>query len=52
MEVIEDISRYIKKYLKINRGVIFHLYANFNCPYLKMGLYDLFPVLLECITYD
>ena len=40
-----------KKNLKINRWVIFHPYANFNCPYLKTGLCDLFPILLECITY-
>ena len=26
-------------------------YATFNYPYLKIGLCDLFPVLLECITY-
>ena len=26
-------------------------YVNFNCAYLKIGLWDLFPVLLECITY-
>ena len=29
----------------------YHSYANFNYPYLKMGLWDLFPVLLECIRY-
>ena len=29
----------------------FHPYANFNCPYLKIGLCDLFPVLLTCITF-
>ena len=27
----------------------FSPYANFNCPYLKIGLCDLFPALLECI---
>ena len=29
----------------------FSPWANFNCPYLKIGLYDLFPGLLECTTY-
>ena len=24
---------------------------NLNCPYLKIGLCNLFPVLLECVTY-
>ena len=38
------------KNLKSDRWVIFHPYANFNCLYLKMGLCNLFPVLLECIT--
>ena len=28
----------------------FSPYANFSCPYLKIGLCDVFPVLLECIT--
>ena len=28
----------------------FYRYANFNCPYLKIGLCDLLLVLLECIT--
>ena len=28
----------------------FSPHANFNCPYLKIGLCNLFPVLLECIT--
>ena len=37
------------KNLKINGWVIFHPYA--SCPYLKMGLCDLFPALKECITY-
>ena len=53
MEVIEDTLRYVKsKNLKINRWVIFHPYANFNCLYLKIGQCDLFPVLLECITWE
>ena len=39
------------KNLRINRWVI-HPYANYNCPFLKIGLCDLLPVLLvECITY-
>ena len=50
-EVIDNILSYIQKNLKINRWVIFHPYAIFNCPYLKTGLCGLFPVLLECITY-
>ena len=45
MEVIENIIRYVKnKNLKIDRWLICHPYANFNCPYLKIGLCDLFPV--------
>ena len=31
-----------KKNLKVDRWVIFHPYANFNCPYLKTGMCDLF----------
>ena len=31
---------------------IFHSYANFNYPFLKIGLCNLFPVLLDCITYN
>ena len=56
MEITEDTLWYVKnktkqnKNLKIDRWIIFHPYANFNCPYLKLGLSDLFPVLLECIT--
>ena len=38
-----------KQNLKIDILVIFHPYANFNCPYFKIGLCN-FPVLLECIT--
>ena len=52
MEVIENILKYEKKNLKIDEWVIFHPYANFNCPYLKIGLCDMFPVLLECITNE
>ena len=40
-----------QKNLKINIWDIFHPYANFSCPYLKIGLCDLLPVLLDCITY-
>ena len=39
------------KNLKIDRWVIFHSYANFNCSYLKIGLCDLFSVLFERIAY-
>ena len=28
----------------------FSPYANFSCPYLKIGLCNMFPVLLDCIT--
>ena len=39
MEVIENVLRHVKKQnLKIDRWVIFHPYANFNCPYLNIGL--------------
>ena len=38
------------KILKSTGEFIFHPYANVNCPYLKIVLCDLFPVLLECIT--
>ena len=52
MEVIENILRYIKnKNLKIDRKIIFHTYANFSCLYLKIGLCDLFPVLLEGVHH-
>ena len=52
MEMTENTLRYVKKNrnLKIDRWYIFHPYTNFNCPYLKIGLCDLFPVLLVCIT--
>ena len=26
--------------------------VNFNCPYLKIGLGELYPVLLECIKFS
>ena len=54
MEVIENILGFAKKKKKnliIDGWVIFHPYANFRCPYLKTGLCNLFPVLLECITH-
>ena len=52
MEVIEDISRYMKnKISKLTDLVIFRPYAKFNCPLLKISPCDLFPVLLECIKY-
>ena len=44
--------RYVKKSsLKIERWSHFSPYVNFICPYLTIGLWDLFPVLLECTTY-
>ena len=54
MEVIENILKYVEKNKnrKIDEQVIFHPYASFNCQYLKIGLCDLFPVLLECITNE
>ena len=50
MEVIEDISKYVKKY-QIRQMSNFHPYANFNYQYLKIGLCNLLPDLLECITF-
>ena len=38
MEVIQNILRYHK------------YHANFNCLNLEIGLCNLFPILLECIT--
>ena len=41
-----------RKYIKVSKKVSkstdesFFPYANFNCPYLKLGLCELFPVLL------
>ena len=49
MEVKEDLLWYVKEQKSQNHH--FAPYANFNCPYLKIGLCDLFPLLLECITY-
>ena len=50
MEVMKIIQVFKKK--SQNRQMSYFLpYANFNCPYLKIGLCNLFPVLLECITY-
>ena len=39
MEVIENMIRYVKKKknLKIEKWVIFQLYTNFSCPYLKIS---------------
>ena len=51
MEVIENILWYVNKQKSQNGQMsYFSTYANFNCPYLKIGLCFLFPVLLECIT--
>ena len=43
MEVIENILSHVKnENLKIDQRVIFHPYANFNYPYLKICLCNLF----------
>ena len=53
MEVIKDIRRFKKKKkkLKIDRWVLFHPYANFNCQYLKIDLCDLFQVCWSVSTF-
>ena len=40
-----------KKISKLTEELFFHPSASFNCPYFKIGLCDLFPGLLEHITY-
>ena len=50
MEVIEDILRYVKKNLKIDKMSNLSLLCQLQ--YLKIGLCNLFPALLECITYS
>ena len=51
MEVTEDIE--IHKKQKSQNRQMSHIspYVHFNCPYLKIGLCDLFLVLLEYVTY-
>ena len=53
MVVIENILRFAKtnKQNWQTRFFFFHPYANFNCPYRKIGLFHLFLGLLECITF-
>ena len=55
IEVTENILGYVKKKKKKKsknqKMSNFSPHVNFNCPYLKIGLSNLFPVLLECITY-
>ena len=55
MKTTENILKFVKKKkkktLKINRWVIFHSIHQLQSPFLKIGLCELFPVLLECITY-
>ena len=47
MEVIEDIIRYIRKQKSQNQQASnFHPYANFNWPYLKSDVCDLFRVVV------
>ena len=54
MDVVENIVRYVEKQkLQIRQMNYFSpLDANFNCPYLKIDLCDLSPVLLEFITFS
>ena len=53
MEVIEDISRYVKKqkFSKSTDESFSTPMPKTICPCLKIGLCNLFPALLECITY-
>ena len=49
----KHVKGYVKtlKISKLTDDLYFTPVANFNFPYLKIGLCDLFPVLLEFITY-
>ena len=42
---------FVEKCLKISQNLKIDRYVMYFSPYLKIGLFDLFPVLLECITY-
>ena len=41
-----------EKNLEMDRWVIFHPYANFNRPYLKIGPCNLLPLFSEQVAYS